>query len=344
MVANSDYLMLPKRELLNAYATGRVIGCLLDHPDLPSSVRRAARYQRAAFKAEARFPVFATAPKRGAFVGSGRGKRRYLWKQYLATDPGKAMKGNQATGDCVSWGCRTSIDLTRCWQFAVMGRLEEYRVRSATAMLYAERGHTGQGANTAQVANSAERTGILLEQVYDVGGKKYDFTDYASYVSVGMRSGRTGLPADLKAVTSKNLVKTVSEAQTDEEVIDALYNGFGCCVGSMLGVASTGSPLSRKSGSWAHCMGLVGFDDTPEAHELVKAQLGYDDAIIFWDQSWGNWNKVINIPDSWQPWGEGMFALSLRDTMSAIRNGECMVFSAIDGFEARDLDPYYLAV
>ncbi len=345
MVANvnDSRLLIPKRELLNAYDTKRVVGCYLDHPDLPSPIRRAARYSKAEFRNDAKHPRFATAPHGAGFVGSGKGNKRHLWKAYLKTDAAKAMRGNQFTGDCVSWGVRCGIDLTRVWQFAVLGKLEEYIVRSATAMLYAERGHTGQGASTSRVALSAAKTGILLEQKYDVEGKAWDFTNYDSYVKLGMSYGRTGLPQALKAITQKNLVQTVSELSDPEELFDALYNGFGCCVGSMLGVASTGNPMSVKRGSWSHCMGIVGYDDTPEGHALCKKCLGYDDAIIFWDQSWGNWNNVIDIPEDWQPWGEGMFAISLRDTMSAIRNGECLAFSAIDGFAARDLD-LYLAI
>jgi hypothetical protein len=76
-------------------------------------------------------------------------------------------------------------------------------------------------------------------------------------------------------------------------------------------------------------MASVGYDDTKEF---------FPQRVWFWDQSWGNWNKVTSLPAAYQPWGEGMYILNDADTLYAVRQGECSIFSDTLGFEFRPFD------
>lgn len=317
----NDNLLIPSGDLLDAYSSGRIMGCRLDDPMHGYFERKAAREGTAMFNEQMPYPEFEKSAFSSVLAGTSKGKLCTPWKYTLLIDKLKSMFGAQATGDCVSWAIRMAIDLTRIYEILVLGNREEYIVRQATAMLYASRGHTGQGADPARVSMAATKDGILLEQTYLDG--KYDFTDYSKYVRIGMNAGRTGLPEELKAITRKNRVKTATRVRDMDALADLLWNGYGSHAGSSIGVSSIGNPLSVLKGSWSHDMAIVGFDDTRKYFPF---------RVWFWDQSWGNWNKVTNIPPEWMPFGQGMFALSEDDTWQAVRAGGCYAFSDTDGF------------
>lgn len=327
-MSDIDNMLIPVGELVTKYLSGEIIGCYLDHEGLPEDIRRSARYERAAFMAEEPRPLFATAPKDLTIVGSGKGKFCPIWHKYLKADPAKAMFGAQYTGDCVSWGGRCASDITRCWEIWALGEAEQYIVRQATAMMYAARGHTGQGADPAAISRAHVRDGVLLEQVYLDG--KWDFTDYNKYVRIGMSYGRSGLPEELKEITRKNKMETTSVVDGAEEWMDALWNGYGIHYGFSAAVSSSGNPISRLSGRTAHDVACVGYDDSPEAIEA------FGETVFFFDQSWGNWNTVTNIPERWKPWGQGMYALLKSSVQRQGMYGHC--FSKFQGFPSQPFD------
>lgn len=315
------------------YESGRMIGAYVDHPDLPAHVRRIARREHAQTMNELKIPRFERDADTSAIAGSSKGQLCTPYKQYLATDPTKALSGAQSTGDCVSWGTRTASDMTRVWEILVGRQPEEYVKRQATAMIYARRGHTGQGANGSTLSKWHIKDGFLLEQIVkDADGKDWDFSEYRNYVSIGMKHGRTGLPEALLQVTRPHRLKVTTLVAEMDALADAIFNGYCPHVCSSLGVSSKGNPVSRRSGSWAHDMAIVGFDDTEECHRQFGGR------IWFWDQSWGDWNTVTNIPEQWKPWGQGMFALSENDTWFAVRQEETWIFSDSEGFPARPYD------
>ncbi|MEL7336965.1 MAG: hypothetical protein AAFN70_12260 [Planctomycetota bacterium] len=75
-------------------------------------------------------------------------------------------------------------------------------------------------------------------------------------------------------------------------------------------------------------MQIFGFDDSRQH---------CSETIILWDQSWGRWNhiKSSDWPDEYGPMPEGAFALTLSDTMRAVRGGECHALSDSHGFRPR---------
>lgn len=327
----SQLLDVSAKELHRLYDSHELRSCDVDNPEQFSAEEcKRARWNWDQFKANAEYPVNIEGFDLSAIRGSGEGKLCVPYQFYLRTDPEKAMKGAQKTGDCVSWGIRTASDITRIYEIIKLGQRESYVCRQATCLIYSGRRHTGAGADPVGLSKWHVDTGFLLEQSFkDSAGKDWDFSNYADYVGLGMKYGRSGLPSEIIDVTKKHRMNVTTRVTDMKALKDLLYNGYGAHCGSGIGVSSKGDPLSRLSGSWAHDMSIVGYDDTRKHFNFC---------VYFWDQSWGNWNSVSNIPEEWKPWGEGMFALSEDDTWRAVRQGGTMVFSDANGFPGRKID------
>jgi len=281
-----------------AYRTGAIRGVIVDDPQVPWYARAAARYTRDALAAARDYPlIWEDTSQYRAVSGRGAAQGRvYGWKPWLQVDPQKGLKSRQLTGDCVSHGIRGARDRLRAIRI-LMGAQEAYVERQATCGIYSGRGHTGQGADPGGLSQYAVKIGTLLEKQYLDG--KYDFRNYDDYVKWGMQRGRVGMPEDLLAETKQHTDEKTFLVTTWDGFIDALSAGYTAHAGSMLGVSNVGDPISRESGSWSHDMDIPGYD--------VSREYVNEDVVI-WDQSWGNWNRVTNIPEAWKPWGEGMFA------------------------------------
>jgi hypothetical protein len=306
---------------------GGFIGCYVDDPELPMHYRRVARYGRAQLLEQLLMPKvedFAS-----EIEGVGDGQLATPWHAYLNIDPAEAMKGNQLTGDCTSWATRCAVDIERCCAI-LAGESEDYIAQLATAIVYGNRGHGGQGMSVARAAQGMKDNGLAIETEYLDG--RYDFRNYKDYYQLGMKWGRRGIPADLLEITRKNRVKTISSVNTLEAVRDLTQTGRAVSVGSMIGVASTGDPVSRLKGSWSHAMTIVGHDSRPETVRKFGSRL------YFWDQSWGDWNRLTGLLPEWGDFGQGMFVLNERDTWKAVRSGDCWTFTETDGFPNRKLN------
>jgi len=325
--------LFPMRNPRSAYTSGRAVGCFVPKdPDAPWWARRAGVYDLDQALRDLAMPVFGVGSSGAAIAGSGAGKLCTPWHYYLKLDPTSAMRGSQKTGDCVSWGIRGASDTTRCFDILGKNEQEAYVRRQATCGIYAGRGHTGSGASPARLSEYHVHIGIVLEQQYTTNEASYDFRHYDEYVVWGMRHGQTGVPEDLRQLTSKHGPITTSLVVGMEELKDLLWNGYGVHCGSGIGVTTRGDPVSHLTSSWSHDMQICGYDDSAETRKQ------YGQTIYFWDQSWGDWNRVENIPDPWKPWGQGMFALKESDTWQAVRQQGTWVFSGTNGFPARPID------
>ena len=323
---------LDVRDLERAYSAGRLVGCFVPKDqDAPWWARRAGAYDLDQAVAELRIPVFGVGSSGERIEGTGKDKLCAPWHFYLKLDPSSAMKGAQKTGDCVSWAIRGASDTTRCFEILGKGEPETYVKRQATCGIYAGRGHTGSGGSPARLSRYLVYIGIVLEQTYKTPKAEYDFRDYDQYVSWGMKRGSVGVPDDLRAITMVHGPRTTSLVVGMEELKDLLWNGYGVHCGSGIGVSAYGNPVSRLKGSWAHDMQICGYDDRPDTRKK------FGEAVFFWDQSWGNWNAVENLPEEWKPWGQGMFALTESDTWKAVRQQGTWVFSNTDGFPAQPM-------
>lgn len=317
-------------KLHNMYRLGMINGVLIDNEKAPWNVRKFAKYNFDFLKdnqKDNQSIIFEDTKYYDNIKGSSKGQRVLNYKNNLMIDK-NAMSGEaQVTGDCVSHGTRAALDQLRCNRIASQGKWEAYILRQATALIYRSRGYNGQGADSVQLSANAIEIGTLLEKVYQTSSKTYDFTDYNKYVSWGM-NGSSPIPQDLLEMTKPYRAGNYKIVATTDALADAMYNGGTCHCGSMLGVTSTGNPISRRSGSWSHDMNISGFDDTEWCHSKFGGR------IWMWDQSWGDWNSLTNVPDEWKPISEGQFMLNDSDTMYAVRDGGCVVFFEGDFFHA----------
>lgn len=331
--APSQHPLLDPGQLAQAYTTAALWGCFVPKDlEAPWWARQAGAYDLDQAAAQLSIPVFGLGSSAAAIEGSGRDQLCTPWHYYLKLDRRAAMKGAQRTSDCVSWSIRGAADSARCFEILAKQEPEAYVTRQATCGIYAGRGHAGGGASPARLSQYLLEIGIVLEQIYRTEQATYDFTNYDQYVTWGIQRGRIGIPEDLRALTHTHGPRTTSLVVGMEELKDLLWNGYGVHCGSGIGVSAYGDPISRLRGSWSHDMQICGYDDRPETRQR------FGQTIFFWDQSWGNWNRVENLPDEWQPWGEGMFALTESDTWFAVRQQGTWVFSNTDGFPAHPIN------
>jgi hypothetical protein len=134
------------------------------------------------------------------------------------------------------------------------------------------------------------------------------------------------VPADIKAKAVEHKVQTVSLVTTWAELEDALANGFSVTVCSNQGFTLTrdANGFCRASGTWAHCMLLVG----------IRADI--PGACIF--QSWGP-----NVPDGPlaldQP--DNSFWADRRTVESMLAMQDSWALSSFVGYPATPLPSHW---
>lgn len=254
--------------------------------------------------------------------GSGKGKLALPFKNALKFDIGFGTDERQTTGDCVSQGTRWAVDMTRTTEITEKREPEGYITRGATEGIYGSRGFAGQGMTGSQAARFVStQGGILLRKNY--GG--IDLSVYDS--KKGSRWGTAGVPKELVEAAKQNPVETVSLIKTVEEARDALYNGYGIAVCSNYGFSSTRDKngMSRRQGSWAHCMAWIACDDT---HDIMN------ECLFLVQNSWGIWNSGPRRLD--QP--EGSFWINEETAAGMLRQNGAWVFSNVKGFPPRKVN------
>jgi len=328
-IDNKSVLLNTPQERLQAYDKG-LIGAILDHEDSPLAVRRLAQYERDQFNDVCEVKNFGDVFAGRA--GISKGKIFFSWQFYNKYAPGKAMKGAQATGDCVSWAKRTSTECTRTCESELDDAIDgpfEYIDHGATALVYRSRGHSSQGMSGDQAAKCVKENGVLFERKYLDG--KYDFTEYKTYIKWAMQ-GNKSIPEDLLAETRKQRLLNYARIKSADELADSIASGHppDCCSGIACTSSSDEKGLSVLRGSWSHDMAIVGVDDSKEIWPF---------RVFIWDQSWGKWNKQVTPPlyqRIAQQLGiempEGYFILSEDHTMKAVKQDGTICCSQSSGF------------
>jgi len=227
--------------------------------------------------------------------------------------------------NCVSHGTRNAVDITRMVEIDIEGQPESFIARGATEGIYQSRGHRGRGMSCSQAARYVNsQGGILLRQKYD----GVDLSVYNSKTGSNSRIPR----AIFIDEAQKHQVKTTSLLTTLTEARDALANGYAlaCCSGIGFTSVRDKNGISRRKGSWSHCMAWIACDDTREL---------YDEMLFLIQNSWGsNWNggpKRHGQPD-------GSFWVRERDAQAIMNARGSFAFSNVEGFPARQLPDYGL--
>ena len=299
---------LKPEELYELYRKENIIGCI-DEPHVFEELMQSSKYA-----------YFADGAK--SIKDSGKGKLALPFKSVLKFDK-KAYSERQTTGDCVSHGTRSAVDLSRAVEIDIKGEKEGWHYRGATEAIYGARGHGGQGMSCSRAATFISQSGgILLRKNYPGIA---DFSKYNGNLGAGW--GSRGLPDKVIDEAEKHQVKTVSLIKSTEEARDALANGYGICVCSGYGFSNKrdSKGIARKSGSWAHAMAWVAVDDTHDR---------YNETLFLVQNSWGLWNSGPKVHD--QP--DGSFWIRESDAAGMIAQRGSYAFSNVNGFPPQKLD------
>jgi hypothetical protein len=261
--------------------------------------------------------------------GSGIGKRALLW-QYAKKLDSKCFTEKQTTGDCVSHGSRNARDITRAVEILVKKEPEDWFKMGATEPTYGARGHGGQGMSPGKASRFERDVGFLARHQYE---GVVDLSKYNS--SIGDRWGSSGVPQNVQELCRKNKVGLISQVRTQEDLMDAMFNGYAAHSGQYA-AWTTGSNSKgvhgRAPGGWNHDMCIAGYDDSREFFPF---------RVWIIPNSWGPWNqKPTGWPKEYGEWIPGMILTSGDDFNVCVEANDCWVYGGIEGYPPQRLPDY----
>lgn len=290
-------------------------------------------------------PRFSQTPAYRAFRGGPEGT-------VLLSDFAKKVHGGQHIptldqgdiGSCVGNGtsnaCRYLVDRQN---FELMTAHKPFTPCSelVTEAIYGlarhEIGHDairGDGAVTAEAGKAVQIYGVIPRGVYG----KHDLSKYS--VPLCRSWGESGLPNELEPIAKQSPVHGITLARTADEVAKAIRQGYTVACGSRVGFGSRG-PYKRDkdgflkaSGTWGHCMAVIG----------VRA--GTRPGFLFLN-SWGtNWvSGPTGIDDSGKAFDipAGSFWVDYKTADRMFAGGDCVIFADAVGFPAKEtLDDWFI--
>jgi hypothetical protein len=228
-------------------------------------------------------------------------------------------------GSCVSFGTATAIEHTMLAEIA-MGDPEEFKDLAQEVIYGGSRVEVGggriggDGSVGAWAATFVQKWGVVARGKYS----NYDLTKYSE--STCRQFGSRGVPDDLEPEAKKHPVKGITQVKSWDEAVKALASGYGVAICSDVGFSMQrdSEGFARRQGSWAHCMGLIGY-------KLGSRPGG---AIC---NSWGPSAHTGPTSDGLTPAG---FWADAKVVDAMLRQGDSWAFSSVVGFPARKLNWY----
>lgn len=262
-------------------------------------------------------------------AGSGAGKRAMLFAYAKQLDS-KSFTEKQVVGDCVSHGSRNARDIVRAVRILVNKEPHEWFRMGATEPTYGARGHGGEGMSPARASQFERDVGFLARTDYP---GVVNLTNYDGHL--GARWGSKGVPKSVQDLCRTNKVGVITLVRTQDELMDAMANGYCAHSGQMAAWSSTpdSQGIHPRSGRpWAHDMCIAGYDDTKEFYPF---------RVWFIVNSWGPWNrKPDHWPAAYPPWVPGMIVTKASDFDVCVSSGDCWVYGAVDGYPPQKLPDY----
>lgn len=231
-----------------------------------------------------------------------------------------------SVGSCVAFGTASAIEHMLCVQIA-NGSREEYRDLVQEVIYGGSRVEIGggrvrgDGSVGAWAARFVVSYGILHRGVFG----RFDLRAYD--VPRCREFGRFGVPDELEPEIRRHPVKAVSNVTSWEAARAAICNGYPVIVCSDQGFRSKrdADGFCSPSGTWYHCMALVGVCGGPRPGGYLL-------------NSWGErFHSGPTGPGNPSPSGFWVDAAVL-DRM--LRQGDSWAFSGVKGFPSRKLDWY----
>ena len=246
----------------------------------------------------------------------------------------------QRTGDCCSFAKKNHVDMTRSRDVVDLKENQRFITNCDTTMVYSFRGHTGQGASPAKLANSVKTNGIMLAQDYEIEGYgTLPLSNYREAIKLGIKWGRTGPPKEIKEVMDDHTVIDVTRVRNRSQLEQAFRSGLTVSAGSGLGLRNRRDEFgfSVPSGSWNHDMCSGGFDERPE----TISKFG-DSAVLIinsWGPGWIRGERKIYNSEYWIP--QGSCWLKTSDYVRiCVERGSCCTMSGMRGWKALPLKDY----
>lgn len=276
-----------------------------------------------------------------ADVGAGKLVTPFIYamKIWPGCFPGEA----QQVGSCVSHGTTKAALITLACELAVgkpdplTGKLEGAPDVPAASIktgvlhpspLYWSRGYSGDGWSCSEAAERiVDSVGLVIAQNYPELG--VDLSHVTSKIEHLYGSRKP--PEEWQTTFAQHKIHSSAEVGTFEEIRDVLFNGYGVshCGGEGFSSNRNEDGVSRRSGSWSHCMSYIGADD----RDTTKQK--YGEPLLLVQNSWGpDWidgprrimGTDIDIPEGsfWARWSD----LKRRDAYA---------FSNVQGWPARTM-------
>ena len=235
----------------------------------------------------------------------------FLWKFYEANAAKPWPSRNQGgVGSCVSFGTAAAIEATMSAEI-FNGDIEEQRDLCQEVIYGGSRVEIGggrvggDGSIGAWAAEFVRIYGVIDRGIYG----KYDLTKYDERRC--REWGNRGVPDDLEPEVKKHPIQTVTMVRTWEDAKAALAQGYGIaiCSGQGFTMQRDADGFARASGSWAHCMALLGYQQGkreggwicnswgPSAH-TGPGGAGDPPPCGFWADA-ATINRMLGEKDSW---------------------------------------------
>ena len=293
------------------------------------------------------FKTWADAADRFGTAGSGEGKLSRPWLAATKHAPDIFPGPPQTRGDCVSRGTAAAVAVSMFAEIEARqpdeetGLLETYEPVKfpeegvvSSEILYACRGHSGEGASCDRLAYYVSTEGgILLRKKYKF--KNYGPLDLRKYDGdIGYRMGPMP-PKEILDRAGNHPCRTVTRIEDIEQARDALANGYGMNVCSNQGFSSNRDKYgwSKARGFWAHAMAWIGVNADPNDPACKK----HGRPLFLVLNSWGSrWNAG----DRYHEQPAGSFWINARTAQSMLRRGGGFAFSRVSGFPAQELPDY----
>ena len=237
-------------------------------------------------------------------------------------------------GSCVSFGVADAIEHLFCVQIVNAKRagqpppteckdLAQEVIYGGSRVEIGGGRIRGDGSVTAWAADFVRTRGVVPRG-------KYGALDLSTYSTRTCREfGQRGVPDEIEAIAKNSPVKGITFVRTAEEAWRAIGQGYPIAIGSQVGFGSRGpwtrdaDGFLRASGSWGHCMSIVG-------RATVRDRKGF-----LFRNSWGpdvhrGPKGGKNIPDS------GCFFVDFATVNRMCAEGDAIAFSDAVGFPARN--------
>jgi len=278
----------------------------------------------------------------GKVLDKGEFYHNNEWVFNCEVEPDNSYVANgMGVHNCVaaSWGWE-GMNLIAGTQILALEKPFEWKSVYGTALIYACRGHSGQGMTMAGAANATNKYGTQIRDLYCNG--KYDFREEDKDETYGANWGSSGPPSDLTAETILKPHRAVSSFSANADaVMDVLYNGGFIHTGSTITGESKGDPVSKATGVGAHAQTFIGYDDTDEFRQYYQQTTGkaLTEAVVLIGQTWGIWNTVTNWPKHlWGAYPEGTFVLKMTDALRMAKSDAFAYGPDLEGWQPHKIE------